>query len=53
MRNTNELKVWTVGPVLGVIQDIPTCQTLLKRIENEALETITKMNGLTKSNSKI
>jgi len=45
--------VWTVGPALGVIQDIPTCQALLKRIENEALQCIVKMNGLANFNSKL
>ncbi|KAF2501914.1 inosine monophosphate dehydrogenase [Lophium mytilinum] len=45
--------VWTVGPVLGVVQDIPTCEVLLKRIEQEALETIAKLNQLSKVGSKL
>lgn len=29
-------QVWTTGQVMGLIHDIPTCDTLVKRIEKEA-----------------
>lgn len=29
-------KVWTAGQVIGLIHDIPTCDVLIKRIEQEA-----------------
>lgn len=32
--------IWTCGMVQGIIHDIPTCQELLTRIVNEAVETI-------------
>lgn len=38
--------VWTAGPVMGIIKDIPTCDELVKRIEREAEETLKKVNGL-------
>jgi len=45
--------VWTVGPVLGVIQDIPTCEVLLNRIEADAIATIGRTQGLWKADSKL
>jgi NADH:quinone reductase (non-electrogenic) len=42
-----------VGPVLGIIQDIPTCEVLLKRIEKEAIETIARIQGLIKTDGKL
>lgn len=45
--------VWTVGPVLGVIQDVPTCEVLLRRIEREAVETISRIQGLITVPSKL
>ncbi|KAH6967860.1 2-nitropropane dioxygenase [Ilyonectria sp. MPI-CAGE-AT-0026] len=45
--------VWTVGPVLGVIQDVPTCATLLSRIEREAIDTMAKINGLVRPKGKL
>jgi hypothetical protein len=42
-----------VGPVLGVIQDIPTCEVLLKIIEKEAIETIARIQGLIKADRKL
>ena len=32
--------IWTCGMVQGIIHDIPTCQELLTRIVDEAVETI-------------
>lgn len=40
--------VWTAGPVMGVIKDIPTCEVLLKRIEKEGEETINKISSFVK-----
>lgn len=37
--------VWTAGPVMGLINDIPTCDALVKRIEREAEETLEKARG--------
>ncbi|RPA88229.1 inosine monophosphate dehydrogenase [Ascobolus immersus RN42] len=45
--------VWTAGPVMGVIKDIPTCEVLLKRIETEAEETIRKVSSFVKPASKL
>lgn len=39
-------QVWTAGQVIGLIHDIPTCEALLKRIEKEAAETISKASSL-------
>lgn len=38
--------VWTAGPVMGVIKDVPTCEVLLKRIEREAEEAIGRVAAL-------
>ncbi|KAF2455463.1 2-nitropropane dioxygenase [Lineolata rhizophorae] len=38
--------VWTAGQVIGLIHDIPTCDTLVKRIEREAIETMRKTSSL-------
>ena len=35
-------QVWTAGQVVGLINDIPTCYDLIKRIEREALDTLQK-----------
>lgn len=32
--------MWTAGPVMGLIDDIPTCEQLVQNIMNEAKETI-------------
>lgn len=36
-----EAGVWTAGPAMGLIHDIPSCKDLLKRIEKEAEESLT------------
>eukprot|EP00980_Cylindrotheca_fusiformis_P029931 scaffold24048_cov152-Cylindrotheca_fusiformis.AAC.2 len=45
--------IWTAGQVIGLIQDIPTCQELMDQLIQEAEETIqgrlTKMMTLTQS----
>jgi len=33
--------IWTVGTVMGLIDDIPTCEELISRIVGEAEELIT------------
>ncbi|MCG8314031.1 MAG: nitronate monooxygenase family protein [Pseudomonadales bacterium] len=39
--------IWTAGMVIGLINDIPTCDTLVSRIVAEAEEVIrTRMNGM-------
>ncbi|KAK4990253.1 hypothetical protein LTR66_006846 [Elasticomyces elasticus] len=38
--------VWTAGQVIGLIHDIPSCDELIKRIEREAVETISKASSL-------
>ncbi|KAL8793336.1 MAG: hypothetical protein Q9195_004113 [Heterodermia aff. obscurata] len=44
--------VWTAGQVIGLIHDIPTCETLLRRIETEAEETIARTSALLTTNSQ-
>lgn len=39
-------QVWTAGQVVGLIQDIPTCEDLVNRIEKEAIESLTKVQSL-------
>lgn len=39
-------QIWTAGPAIGLIHDIPTCQDLLSRIERE-VEGI--LEGLSKT----
>jgi NAD(P)H-dependent flavin oxidoreductase YrpB (nitropropane dioxygenase family) len=38
--------VWSVGISMGLIKDIPTCQTLLDRMVSEAEEVIDRMSTL-------
>ncbi|KAI5780169.1 hypothetical protein DFH27DRAFT_362623 [Peziza echinospora] len=38
--------VWSAGPVMGVIKDIPTCDVLVKRIEKEAEEVVEKLSAM-------
>jgi len=45
--------VWTAGQVIGLINDIPTCEVLCKRIESEAVETLQKTQSLWQANSKL
>lgn len=40
------LQVWTAGQVIGLIHDIPTCETLVSRIEKEAIDTLSKASSL-------
>ncbi|KAF2483323.1 2-nitropropane dioxygenase [Neohortaea acidophila] len=38
--------VWTAGQVIGLIQDIPTCEELLSRMEKEATDTLSQISKL-------
>lgn len=38
--------VWTAGQVIGLIHDIPTCEVLVKRIEREAEDTLSRASSL-------
>ena len=38
--------VWTAGQVIGMIHDVPTCDTLIKRIVKEAKESLDKSRQL-------
>ncbi|GFF49860.1 nitronate monooxygenase [Aspergillus udagawae] len=40
--------VWTVGQVIGLIQDVPSCAELLARIEKEAVKAMEKSTSLYK-----
>ena len=40
------MQVWTAGQVIGMINDIPTCDTLVNRIEKEALDTLNSVQKL-------
>ena len=41
-----EYGVWTAGLVIGLIKDVPTCEALLRRIEQEAEEIIDGLASL-------
>jgi len=45
--------IWTAGIVLGLIKDIPTCEVLMKRIEQEAESIIGGMSRLVKAEAKL
>ncbi|KAK6335602.1 hypothetical protein TWF696_002369 [Orbilia brochopaga] len=45
--------VWTAGPCIGIIKDIPSCEELLKRIEREAEEAIRKQNSFLVPSAKL
>lgn len=49
----SDFGVWTAGQVIGLIHDIPTCDTLIKRIEKEAEEAISKSASLLTPRSKL
>ena len=46
-------KVWTAGQVIGIINDVPSCEELLTRIEKEAEETISRTSSLLKATAKL
>lgn len=45
--------VWTAGICMGLIHDIPTCEVLLKRIEQEAKETMDKTMSMYRESAKL
>lgn len=45
--------VWSVGMCAGLIQDIPSCEDLAKRLEREAIDTLSKTNGLVVAEAKL
>ncbi|KAJ7069824.1 putative 2-Nitropropane dioxygenase [Mycena amicta] len=38
--------IWTAGIAMGLINDIPTCEDLVRRLEKETEEIISNMNSL-------
>jgi len=49
-----EAGVWTAGQVVGLIDDIPTCEDLLARMEKEAEDIIESMaSKVKKGESKL
>ena len=46
LNGDKDFGVWTAGQVIGLIHDIPTCEELIKRIEREAIETLSKASRL-------
>ncbi|KAF2439246.1 inosine monophosphate dehydrogenase [Karstenula rhodostoma CBS 690.94] len=45
--------VWSLGMCAGLIHDIPTCEDLAKRLEREAMDTLSKTNGLVVTEAKL
>lgn len=51
---TNKKKqVWTAGQVVGLIHDIPSCETLVSRIESEAIASLQQASALIVHDDKI
>ena len=49
LNGDKDFGVWTAGQVIGLIHDVPTCEELLSRIENEAREAMNRTDRLWKS----
>lgn len=49
----HEYGVWSAGIVMGLINDIPTCEELLRRIESEAEATIERLNKLSGTKARL
>jgi nitronate monooxygenase len=46
--------IWTAGQIVGLINDIPTCEVLVKRIVQEAEDTIRgRLEGMIVSEAKL
>ncbi|KAG6000115.1 hypothetical protein E4U21_005809 [Claviceps maximensis] len=45
--------VWTAGLVMGLINDVPTCEVLVRRIEKEAEEAIRQTSKVVVPQSKL
>ncbi|KAG8426425.1 hypothetical protein J3459_008155 [Metarhizium acridum] len=48
-----EYGVWTTGPVMGLIHDVPTCDVLVKRIEKEAEQAFKEKSAIIVPESKL
>jgi NADH:quinone reductase (non-electrogenic) len=48
LNGDKDFGVWTAGQVIGLIHDVPTCEVLLKRIEDEAREAMDRTARLWK-----
>ncbi|KAG6033015.1 hypothetical protein E4U41_007039 [Claviceps citrina] len=46
-------EVWTTGLVMGLINDIPTCDVLVRRIEKEAEEALRQSSALVVAEPKL
>jgi len=53
LNGDKDFGVWTAGQVIGIIQDIPTCQVLLSRIEKEAIEALERGLKMCQPQSKL
>lgn len=45
--------VWSLGMCAGLIHDIPTCDELAKRLEREAVDTLSRTNALVVAQPKL
>jgi NAD(P)H-dependent flavin oxidoreductase YrpB (nitropropane dioxygenase family) len=45
--------IWSAGIAVGLINDVPTCEKLLGRMEREAEEIIREMRGLVEVKAKL
>ncbi|TYJ52459.1 hypothetical protein B9479_006934 [Cryptococcus floricola] len=45
--------IWSAGIAVGLIDDIPTCSDLVKRIDREATEVIQRLHGMTEARAKL
>jgi len=45
--------IWTAGIVIGLIKDIPTCEVLLKNIEKDAEDIISRLQALKVDKAKL
>jgi len=45
--------IWSASPVVGLIDDIPSCETLLRRLEGDAEHVIGDMHKMVKLPSKL
>ncbi|KAG6866284.1 hypothetical protein C0991_006380 [Blastosporella zonata] len=45
--------IWSAGIAVGLIDDIPTCKDLLKKLESDVEAIVGQMGGLIQTNSKL
>jgi NAD(P)H-dependent flavin oxidoreductase YrpB (nitropropane dioxygenase family) len=45
--------VWSLGMCAGLIHDVPSCEELAKRMEQEAIEVLTQSNALVVENARL